>query len=644
MTRKKPPVIPQIPHAEFLPILLKSIDPFSFLPEEEIDKLSNELFLVKYPKGTLLFVQGRSPVAHLHILQKGAAQRYYERNNQKTMIGVLGQGDSFGGISMLLNDSIAIRSLDITEESYFYLLKRERFLELCLNYPAFSEYFTDIFGKRMLNRSYAAIIAKTVPHDAEALQFFNQSIETICNRNVIFGADHMSIQAAAQAMRAADSSFIFIQNDDGATIGILTEQDLTRKVIAGGIDIKRAVADIISTPLLVISEQALVFEALMAMLQNDVRHLAVENNRKDVTAVVRQREFLVAQGHSHLFLIGEIANAKQIEEIERCRNQIPLLVRDLIANGANAKNVNRFITAVSDVITNRVMQMVLEQSDAPPVPFAFMVMGSEGRGEQTLKTDQDNAIVYADCDADTAEKVNAYFLTVGQKVTAMLDQVGYAYCIGNVMARNPKWCQPLSVWKGYFSNWIHTAEPEDLLQASIFFDFRFAYGDAVLVDQLRAHLFNALEGWSGFFRHLTENGLYFKPPLGFFRNFVVESKGKHRHRLDIKSAMTPIVDFARIYALKHKIAETNTLERLRVLRRRKVLSSAEYEELEKGYGFLMQMRFVRQVTAALDEKMPPDNFINPKKLTRIEQTMLKEIFRRIEKFQAKMNFEFIGIA
>ena len=164
-----------------------------------------------------------------------------------------------------------------------------------------------------------------------------------------------------------------------------------------------------------------------------------------------------------------------------------------------------------------------------------------------------------------------------------------------------------------------------------------------MIDSLRRYLFDSLEGWSGFFRHLTENALHFKPPIGFFRNFVVESKGEHRSALDIKSAMTPIVDFARIYALKHKIEETNTLERLNHLQLKKVITGPEYDELEKAYSFLMQLRFVRQVTAVIDEKTAPNNYINPKKLTSIEQKMLKEIFKRIEKFQTKLEFEFTGL-
>jgi CBS domain-containing protein len=164
-----------------------------------------------------------------------------------------------------------------------------------------------------------------------------------------------------------------------------------------------------------------------------------------------------------------------------------------------------------------------------------------------------------------------------------------------------------------------------------------------LVESLRDHLHGAIRGWTGFLRHMTENAMYFKPPLGFFGNFVVESKGKHRDSFDIKSAMMPIVDFARVYAIKNGVSETNTLDRLNQLREKGVLSQQEFEEIEKAYSFLLQLRFTRQVTAFADKNAKPDNFINPKRLTRIEQTTLKEIFKRVEKLQAKMGFDFIGM-
>ena len=272
-----------------------------------------------------------------------------------------------------------------------------------------------------------------------------------------------------------------------------------------------------------------------------------------------------------------------------------------------------------------------------------MILGSEGRSEQTLKTDQDNAIVFDDVPEKDEAGVREYFLKYGEIACDLLNQAGYDFCSGGVMAKNPQWCQPLSTWKSYFSGWIRAAEAEDLLQASIFFDFRGGYGDFELIDALRRHLFDALTGWAGFFRHLTENALHFRPPIGFFRNFVVESKGEHRDEFDIKSAMTPIVDFCRIYALRNKGEETNTLERLAYMRRKEVLTQKEYEELEKAYSFLLQLRFVRQITAIVDEKAKPDNYINPKDLTRIEQTMLKEIFLRVATFQRKLEVEFVGV-
>jgi CBS domain-containing protein len=212
------------------------------------------------------------------------------------------------------------------------------------------------------------------------------------------------------------------------------------------------------------------------------------------------------------------------------------------------------------------------------------------------------------------------------------------------MAKNPQWCQPLSVWKEYFTKWIATVEPMALLQSNIFFDFRGGYGDMDLAVQLRRHLFASLAARPNFFRYLTETSLDMKPPLGFFGNFIVESKGEHRDAFDIKKSMTAIVNFARAYALYHGIEETNTQERLNRLFLKNVLSGQDYHELEQSYSYLMQMRFVRQVTAMMKENGKPDNYINPKTLSRLEQTMLREIFKSIEKFQVKMSYDFTGVA
>ncbi len=621
---------------------LHELAPFSFLPKADVEKMAAAISIINYPRDTVLFVQGQSKVEYLYIIQKGAAERYFEENDEKTLRGILSEGDMYGGISMMVNNGIAIRTLRLTEDSYFYILPKEMFLDACNRFEAFSDFFTDIFGKRMLDRSYAEIIADNLKPAEQTTEFFNLPVESIFNRDLVFCDQNMPIQAAAAVMSEHNTSSIFIREPRGEFVGVVTDNDLRKKVTATGYDILRPVSDIMTSPLCIISKQALIFEALMEMMKKNIKHLAVTENGDRVVGVITNRDLLKAQGQSPFFIIREIAQARFINQLVQIQKQVPRLLQTLINTGAKARNVTRFLTTVSDAILQKIIGFALDEFGPPPVKFAFMILGSEGRMEQTLKTDQDNAIIFEDVPPGSLKKVTKYFLKFSDRVCNWLDEAGYAFCKGGVMAKNANWCQPLSNWKSYFQRWIHTAEPKALLQASIFFDFRAGYGDTALIDGLRQHLFKALVGWPGFFRHLAENALYFTPPIGFFRNFVVESKGEHRNAFDIKAAMQPIVDYARIYALNNRLEQTNTLERLHQLLAIKKISWEEYNELDTAYSYLMQQRLVRQVKKAVEDKTEPDNYINPKKLSRIEQTTLKEIFKRIEKFQGKLSFDFTG--
>lgn len=623
---------------------LSAIVPFSFLPKAELVRAAASLSPVMFKKNTVVFVQDQSEVAHLYIIQKGAAERYYEEQGEKRLHSLLGEGDSYGGISILVNNGVAVRTLKTIEDTWFLRLPKDQFLDICRRQQAFLDFFTDTFGKRMLDRTYAEIIArKTVPV-FDQLPFFNQTVERLCSRDLISCPADTSIQKAAAVMSQHHCSSILVQDHQDRFVGIVTDNDLRRKVIAKGHDIARPVSEVMSTPLRSIGANAMALEALLLMMQTNLKHLAVTEAKGRVIGMLTNQDMVKAQGHSPLVLVRRIASADTMERLIEIHGQVPAMVRSLIQSGAKATSITGLITTISDHILEKIIAMVMAETDPPPVSFVFMIMGSEGRKEQTLKTDQDNAIVYQNPPVGKEEAVKSYFLKVGTRICDLLDQAGYSFCQGEVMAKNPKWCMSLSQWQNAFSAWIHAAQAQDLLHSSIFFDFRGAYGDLDLIEKLRWYLFSLLEGWMGFFRHLTENALWFKPPIGFFRNFVVESKGRHRDALDIKSAMTPIVDFARIYALKNMISETNTLERLHQLYLKQVLSWGEYQELEQAYGFLMQLRFVRQATMILDENAAPDNYINPKKLSRIEQTMLKEVFKRIEYYQQRLDFEFTNFS
>ncbi|MGD8272310.1 MAG: DUF294 nucleotidyltransferase-like domain-containing protein, partial [Desulfobacterales bacterium] len=479
---------------------LHELAPFSFLPEMDLEKIAAAVSIINYPKNTILFVQGRSKIDFLYIIQKGAAERYFEENDKKTLRGMLGEGDMYGGISMLVNEGVAIRTLRVSEDSYFYILPKEHFLEACQKHDAFSDFFTDTFGKRMLDRSYAEIIAHNRRPSEQASDIFNRPVESIYNKDLVYCDQNMPIQAAAAVMSEHNTSSIFVREPKGQFVGVVTDNDLRKKVTATGYDILKPVSDIMSTPLSMISEKALLFEALMEMMQKNIKHLAVTDNDDKVIGVITNRDLLRAQGQSPLFIVREIIQARFINQIVQVRQQVPRLVETLINTGTKARNVTGLLTTVSDTILEKIIGFALDEFGPPPVNFVFMILGSEGRQEQTLKTDQDNAIIFEDVPSDSLKKVTQYFLKFSERVCNWLDEAGYALCKGGIMAKNANWCQPLSVWKSYFKRWIHTAEPEALLQASIFFDFRAGYGEEGLIDDLRQYLFKQLAGWPGFFR------------------------------------------------------------------------------------------------------------------------------------------------
>ncbi|MBC2710670.1 MAG: cyclic nucleotide-binding domain-containing protein [Desulfosarcina sp.] len=360
-------------------LFLSGIDPFTFLPEEEIENAAKSLSRFSYPKGTVLFVQGKTRVGYLYILQKGAAERYHEENGEKKIPEILSEGDIFGGISMLLNDGLSVRTMEVVEDSTFCVLPKQEFLKLCEKHSAFSDFFSDTFGKRMLSRSYAAIIAKTLQPKEDSLQLFNQPLSQIYSRNPVFCDADVSIQDAASAMARQQSSYAFIRSKDPEQMGIVTEKDFARKVIAHGYPTDRPVASIMSAPLRTISEKALVFEAMMAMMEEDFQHVGVVDANETIIGMLSNKDILAYQGQSPLFLLRKIQIAPTMDKIIEKHNRLAPMVRSLIHNGATAQNITRFITAVSDTILNKLMSMTLDEMGPPPVHFVFMIMGSEGR-------------------------------------------------------------------------------------------------------------------------------------------------------------------------------------------------------------------------------------------------------------------------
>ena len=619
---------------------LANVPPFDILSEAELERVAASLSKSHHYRDMTLFVQNKTVLNHLFIVFQGRLEQFIRENDEKLLRSYLEEGDVYGGISILFNRGISIRTVRSIDDVIFFRLPKDVFIDLCSNNSQFTNHFTESFGQKIQEKPYVEFIAKSARQDDDDIPagFLNKTLSELFAREVVTCSADSSVQEVARLMNEKNRSSVVVRDSDGEYIGLLTDHDLRQKVIAQGLALERPVREIMSSPLVSASSDSQIYEAILLMMQHNIKHLAVLDESSKLLGIATEQDLLLAQGRSPVFLMHEIQQAGSVQDMAVRQAQTPDLIKSLMDGGAKAKHINRIITAISDAILKNVLRLAQNKLGQPPARFAYMIMGSEGRKEQTLKTDQDSAIVYENVSTEEEPAVREYFLELGRIVSDWLDQIGYSYCEFEIMGRNPKWCQPLSTWKQYFTSWIRTAEPEALLQSSIFFDFRLGYGEQAIIDELRHHLFQSLSGWVGFFRHMAENALHFKPPLDFFGNFVLQSKDK-KNTLDIKSPMRLIVDFARIYALKNTIQETNTLERLEEMAVQNVLERPDADELIHAYSYLMHMRLSHQVHNIIEKNIPPDNDIYPKQLTHIEQQSLKEAFKRIRMAQGKMRME-----
>lgn len=339
-------------------------------------------------------------------------------------------------------------------------------------------------------------------------------------------------------------------------------------------------------------------------------------------------------------LIRRIAAAPDAREVVVLCRGASAVVAASLELGMHARHVTRQLSLICDAATSRLLTLALVETGPPPRPFCFIGMGSHGRTEQTLFTDQDNAIVFAD--GGDADRARAWFALLGRRVCGHLDAAGYSFCRGDVMAQNPAWCNPLSVWKQHFRHWIAKAEPKELMELSIFFDLRPVFGDASLVQALRDDTASALAAAPGFFPHLARNALQLKPPLRLFGRIIGgTATGEHAGLLDLKDATMPIVSFARLYALRHRLEATNTFDRIDAMVENDLLASSTRDDLTFVHEHLLRLRLEHQADQ-IAAGLPPDNLIDHHSLTHIQTVLLRAAFSQIDIIQQKVTLEFLG--
>lgn len=610
---------------------LKGVPPFEFLSYEVINSVTVKTSMEYYPKGTHILLQDGPPSEFLYVIKKGGVKVYRRVENEEIIIDYRSEGDSFGFVSLMSGDKSRANIVAI-DDTICYLIPKETISTLINKYPEVRDFFLRSFMNIYLDKGYRDDQnKKAITYTVDKI-LFTTPVEDIATKNVVTVTETTSIRDAAKIMCESSISSLIVIDNQGIPLGIITDKDLRKKVVASARNVDEPVKNIMSYPIIKIDAKDFCFEAVVRMLKYNIHHLLVIKSGK-ISGIITNHDIMMLQGFSPITIVRDLEIHQTVEGLINATKQINTFVGNLLSQGAKASNITRIITEINDRIVRKIIQFAEREFGQPPVPYCWIALGSEGRKEQTFKTDQDNSLIYADPPQTQQEAVQKYFLEFTNYIKENLLKCGFPPCPGDIMASNPKWCQPIKVWKKYFSQWIYMPKGENINLSNIFFDFRGIYGDLTLEENLRDYLLGTVKDQKVFLGYLANLAVRNKPPLGFFKTFVVEKSGEHKDKLNLKiKGIAPIVDIIRLFSLEKGIKETSTLERIEILKNKHTVLRDYADEIIYAFEFLTLLRIRHQYEQIIQGKMP-DNFIDPESLSNLEKKLLKDTFQLISKLQ-----------
>ena len=576
--------------------------PFDALDDRELDILRRSLEIVVLPPGHRILTRAGVVTEHLYVIRKGTARL----ENDGIVIMVLDEGETFGAPTTIVE---AQASLDVVadEELLAYRLPRAT-VERLLQNRDFNSFFTARLAER-LRRTAERL------RDTPSGAGLTGPIGDLIARNLVTVAEDASVGDAARVMRAERVTSVIVGTDPP---GILTDRDLRNRVLAEGSGPDRRAATTMSMPLETMDAGAPVFEALLFMLERNIHHLPLVRDGA-LVGLVSSTDILRVRGRTPLFVVGALQRAESPADLVGHDRTISEVVAGLRREGAGAIEICRTVSAINDALVNRVLALAERELGPPPSSYAWLVMGSEGRREQALLTDQDNALVFSDGVAP------GYFAHLASFVVEALVVAGFPRCTGGYMAT--RHCHSLSGWIRRFEQWQSTPDPHALLDVSLFFDFRRTGGDLDLKD------LNDAVG------HARDRGLFlgamaravqsFRPPLRSFNRLRGEGG-----RLDLKrGGIAPIVALARLYALETGTSARSTLDRLSAARAAGTIGDDAAETLAEAFRFLLELRLEHQLRD-VGAGRAPTNTVDLDALTHLDRGYLKETFVAVRDAQA----------
>ncbi len=592
--------------------LISSIHPFDMLSDAELEKVMGAMDIAYYPKETTL-ISASLEAEVLYIVIKGTVSEFIEND----LHNVYGEGDSFDSNALIYGETEG--HFVVTEDLICYELPKETFLNLLQDIPAFKNYYMQDFASKHQHLKQKHIQNALTP-------FMVARVDEIFLHKPCIVDAKTSIYDAFMQMERDDSKAVLVQSE--AMLGIVTDADVKREVVLGDIPRSGEIGKIATFPVITIDKQDFLFNALLLFTKHSIKRLVVVDEGA-IVGVLEQLDLLSHfASHSHLIAV-QIEKAASPEALALVGRDLLHLVQSLSSKGVKVRYISKLVSELNV----KMMQKVFEFS----VPKAYrnecalLIMGSEGRGEQLLRTDQDNALIIADGSltdfAPYMETFNRY-----------LNDLGFPQCPGNVMVSNPYWQRKESAYKTLIDSWIDTLDHEALQALSIFIDAKAIAGNTQLFLHVKHYLQMRFDGHDDNLAHIARAVLEFETPVSLIFGFVYGSD-EHKSEIDIKKGgIFAIVHGIRTLALEHKIESTNTIERIKELNNRGVFDKKFATELMEAFDTLLSIRLHYQLAQPVP--VQSDNYINPKKLEKIERDLLKEAFKVVNTFKKFLTYHF----
>lgn len=597
--------------------------PYDQLPANLLNELPKQLTARYFRRGSVIIELGQ-PNEYVHVLRSGAVDII---DAHGSLADRDDPGSSFG-LSSVLTGGPSLYRIVAHEDSLCLLLPASVFHRLA----AASEAFSQFFLRQHAGRLKASVQAVGVKDSGSAIM--RTRVRDIIKRSPITIPPSTTIREAAQVMTDSGGISALLVVVDERLVGILTDRDMRSKVVAAGLSSAEPVTAIMTADPLTIPADRLAFEVMVEMTQYGFHHLPVVEEGQ-LLGMITSGDLMRLEQANPTYLIGEIQQQTALSAVVATTARLPQVVEAAVVQDATADDIARVVTAVADAVTRKLLNLAEADLGEPPVRYCWVALGSQGRMETGLQSDQDNAIIIDD--AVTPEQLE-YFARLADQVVDGMEACGYDRCPGDMMASNPTWRVPLRTWGQYFARWMNEPEPEAVLNAQTFFDMRPIYGDKNLYERLHSAVLARAPRASRFLAYMARDAQRFEPPLGFFRDFVLEDSGAHRNTLDVKvGGIAPIIQIARIFALSRGQTQLNTIDRLKGAASSGALSAENSADLADAFEFITHVR-VRHQVEQISRGEKPDNHVPPAVLSPFERRQLKEAFAVVRRMQGALAF------